>query len=64
MNITLQDALTAAVVLIAVAYVIRRVVRSLRRKGLPACGCCGQCAAPEPDKPLVKLDTPPRQASE
>jgi 8-oxo-dGTP diphosphatase len=58
MNTTWQEAAVAIVVLLAISYVARRLVRFVRRKGMPDCGCCGSCAAESPEKVLVTLDAP------
>jgi hypothetical protein len=58
MNITWQDLVTAGILLVVAGYLIRCLVQFIRRKGAPACGCCGQCSAEPAEKPLVKLDEP------
>jgi hypothetical protein len=59
MSITWQDLVTAGILLVVAGYLIRCLVRFIRRKGMPACGCCGQCSAEAAEKPLVNLDEPP-----
>jgi 8-oxo-dGTP diphosphatase len=44
------------VVLLAAGYVALRIVRFVRRKGVPDCGCCPTCSAARPEKTLVTLD--------
>jgi hypothetical protein len=56
MNITWQSTAVVGIVLAAVGYVAYRVVRLIRRKGLPDCGCCPKCPADTPEKPLIDLN--------
>ncbi len=58
MPITLQEIAAAIVVLLALGYVAWRLVRFIRRKGMPDCGCCQSCSAESPEKVLVTLDRP------
>ncbi len=62
MSITWQNLLTATLVVLALGYVLLRVIRVLRHKGLPGCGCCRGCTPSE--KPLVNLEEPPGESSE
>jgi len=55
MTITWQDLATAGIVLVALGYVARYLVRFVRRKGLPGCGCSQKCRGEPPEKPLVTL---------
>jgi hypothetical protein len=59
MNITWQDAAAAGILLVATGYVARCLVRFIRRKGVPACGCCAKCPAETAEKPLIHLDERP-----
>ncbi len=56
MTITWQDATTAGIVLVTLGYFACRMVRLVRRKRLPGCGCCPKCPAETPEKPLVVID--------
>jgi hypothetical protein len=56
MTIAWQDIVTAGLVLAAVVYLGRRVVRLIRRKGFPGCGCCPACPAEKHEEPLVQID--------
>jgi hypothetical protein len=56
--ITWQDATTAGIVLVALTYTARHIVRAIRRRGSPGCSCCSQCPAESDEKPLVKVDEP------
>ena len=55
MNVTWQDAATACIVLAALAYLTRRVVRLIRRKGMPRC-CCTKCPPTSSNQPLVNIE--------
>jgi len=59
MTITWQEATAIAVVLSAAGYVAWRIVRFVRRKGMPDCRCCQTCSAESPEKVFVTLDAPP-----
>lgn len=54
---TWQEAATAVVMLMAAGYVAWRIVRFVRRKGMPECGCCQTCSTAQPERTLVTLDT-------
>jgi 8-oxo-dGTP diphosphatase len=56
MTITLQGIVAAIVVLLAGAFVGWRLVRFVRRRGVPDCGCCQSCSAESPQQVLVTLD--------
>jgi predicted secreted protein len=56
MTITWQDVATVSIVLLSAAYVARYAIRLIKRKGSPGCGCCTNCPADPPEKPLVRLD--------
>jgi 8-oxo-dGTP diphosphatase len=56
MSISVQEAAVAIIVLLALSHVAWRLVRFVRRKGMPDCGCCGSCSAESPEKVLVTLD--------
>ena len=56
MTITWQDIATAGILLVVVGYLARCVARFIRRKGLPACGCCAECSAETAEQPLIHLD--------
>lgn len=58
MTIAWQDITTAVILLVVIGYLALRLVRFLRRKGVPACGCCSQCSAEIAEQPLVHLDEP------
>jgi hypothetical protein len=62
MNVTWQDLMTAGLVLLALVYFARYLVRLVRRKGAPACRCCQTCPMETPEKTMVKLDN--RQVKE
>ena len=51
--ITLQEATTAGIVLVALGYVAYRIVRLVRRKDSLGCGCCPKCPTEPPEKTLV-----------
>jgi 8-oxo-dGTP diphosphatase len=51
-----QEVAVAIVLLLAVGYVLWRLVRFLRRKGMPDCGCCQSCSAESRQQVLVTLD--------
>jgi 8-oxo-dGTP diphosphatase len=53
-----QEAAVAIAVLLAVSYVLWRLLRFVRRKGMPDCGCCQSCSAELPQQVLVTLDAP------
>lgn len=55
MTITWQDIATAGIVLVALGYVARYLVRLVRRKG-GGCGCGRKCRGKPPEKPLVTID--------
>jgi hypothetical protein len=55
MNSLWQEATTAAILLLAIGYVVRRVVRFIRRKGMPDCCCCPKCPAQKDDATLVAI---------
>ena len=59
MTIHWQEIATAGILLVVMGYLARCLVRFLRRKGLPACGCCTQCPAEKPETPLINLDERP-----
>lgn len=56
MNSMWQELATAAILLLAIGYVVRRVVRFVRRKGMPDCRCCPRCPAQTDDKPVVVIE--------
>jgi hypothetical protein len=61
MTLTWQDAATAGILVGAVGYLARRVVRLIRGRGLPACGgtnCCAQCVSKPAQEPLVTINPP------
>ena len=53
MNELMQYILTAAIVALAVGYVLRRTWRLLRGKSLGKCGGCSKCSA----TPIVCLES-------
>jgi 8-oxo-dGTP diphosphatase len=55
-TLTWQEGAVATVLLLAVGYVLWRLVRFLRRKGMPDCGCCQSCSAESRQQVLVTLD--------
>ena len=55
-TITWQGLTTLLIVLAAVGYLLRYVVRWVRRKGMPVCGCCKKCPTETPEKPLINID--------
>jgi hypothetical protein len=55
MSITWQDAAATAIVLGALAYVVRAMVRWARRKAAPPCGCCPKCPSQQAKPPLISL---------
>jgi hypothetical protein len=59
--ITWQDAAVAVILLATVAYVARRIVRRIRGKAPPDCGCCPGCSDESPKNPLVSLDRNDRE---
>jgi 8-oxo-dGTP diphosphatase len=60
MTITWQESAAVAIVLLALGYVAWRVVRFVRRKGMPDCRCCQSCSGESAEKVLVMLDAPKR----
>jgi 8-oxo-dGTP diphosphatase len=58
LTLTWQDFGATVVVLLAAGYVVWRIVRFLRRKGMPTCGGCQSCACGSVEKVLVTLSTP------
>ena len=58
MNLPWQESTTIVIVLAAVGYVAWRIVRFVRRKGMPDCRCCPNCSADVGRKVLVTLDAP------
>jgi hypothetical protein len=59
MTITWQNGVTAGIVLVALGYLARCLVRLVRRKGLPGCGCCQKCPTETSAEPLVTFDQQP-----
>lgn len=59
-----QDAIAVLLVLTAAAYVLRGLLRFLRRRGMPRCSGCSTCPADDPAQTLVPLDHPARSASD
>ena len=57
-TVTWQEVAVVAVVLLALGYVAWRIVRFIRRKGVPDCRCCQSCPAESSEKVLVTLDAP------
>jgi len=57
-TLTWQEAAAAIVVFLALSYVAWRIVRFIRRKGVPDCRCCQSCPAESSEKVLVTLDAP------
>lgn len=55
MNITGQEIATAVILMFAVCYVARRVVRFFRRKGMPDCHSCPNCRTQTDKMPLVVI---------
>ncbi len=62
MTITFQQLAATVIVFVALSYVAWRLVRFVRRKGMPDCGCCQNCSAESPQV-LVTLDGPKDAAS-
>jgi 8-oxo-dGTP diphosphatase len=56
--LTWQELAAAILVFLAVCYALSRLVRFVRRKGMPDCGCCRTCSAESPQPVLVTLNGP------
>jgi hypothetical protein len=57
MNISWQDIVTLGLIAAATIYIVYRMARVVRRKGMPDCGCCSQCPShASHDKPLIVLE--------
>jgi hypothetical protein len=55
MSIIWQEAATVVILSLAAGYVVHRVVRFVRRKGMPDCHGCPNCPAERRENPLVVL---------
>jgi 8-oxo-dGTP diphosphatase len=53
-----DQSIAIVVVLLAAGYIVWRIVRFVRRKGMPDCSCCETCSAKTLDKALVSIDVP------
>jgi hypothetical protein len=59
MTLDWQNAATAAIVLLALGYFARYLLRLTRRRGSAGCRCCAQCPADTEEtgeRPLVCLN--------
>jgi hypothetical protein len=57
MSITWQEVATVVILSLAAGYVARRVVRFLRRKGMPDCHSCPNCPNQTGNQPLIVIKT-------
>jgi hypothetical protein len=57
MHISWQDIVTLGFIAAATIYIVYRIARAVRRKGMPDCGGCSQCPGHDsPEKPLITIE--------
>jgi hypothetical protein len=54
-----QSIAALAIVIAAVAFLVRKVWRAATSKQRPGCGSCGSCPSSRPGKSLVSIDLAP-----